>query len=68
MERNCDWCGSKGHDIGEAKSFPGTRVAKCDVCDHEWEYRPESAGSVTGRTPTPWWQLFKNFKLRGKNE
>jgi hypothetical protein len=33
----CDWCGSAGHIIGDAKSFPGSRTVKCDVCCHEWE-------------------------------
>jgi len=35
----CDWCNSTGTIIGDAKSFPGTKTAKCNVCHHEWETR-----------------------------
>lgn len=38
MEKlKCDWCGSAGHVMGDAKSFPGVKSVKCDVCHHEWE-------------------------------
>jgi hypothetical protein len=37
VKLKCDWCGSSGQIIGKAKSFPGTKAAKCDVCHHEWE-------------------------------
>lgn len=49
MNLNCGWCGSKGSVIGDAKSFPGTKVAKCNSCHHEWEVVGKSTPEESAR-------------------
>lgn len=33
----CNWCGADGVLMGDAKSFPGSQIAKCTKCHHEWQ-------------------------------
>lgn len=59
----CGWCGSAGTVIGNAKSFPGTKIVKCDVCHHEWEI----SGVATPQQAKRWRQLIRSVvdKLKG---
>lgn len=45
MSLICAWCGAPGQIIGDAKSFPRIKAAKCTKCHHEWEaFAPKDAG------------------------
>lgn len=71
VKLKCDWCGQPGRIIGEAKSLPGVKSAKCDVCHHEWETLvPESKVGpwVLQTEPTPIgkliWEKVRNMRWK----
>jgi hypothetical protein len=48
MNLKCEWCGAPGEHIGDAKSFPSIKAAKCTKCHHEWEFVASRDGARKG--------------------